>query len=157
MAPWANAPLKQESRIEDLAAGPAVLQLVQHPGRLDPGRPEPVLAGVGGGEVQPPPGVQQPVAGQVDQQQVPGAPAVQEVLDRQPDPLGWLVDHGGDGKAADARVGQDLSQVGGVPGRGTQLAQSRIGGVGGGRHHQGQPGPGQRVSRRGHGGPARHR
>jgi hypothetical protein len=28
---------------QDLAAGPAVLQLVQHPGRLDPGRPEPVL------------------------------------------------------------------------------------------------------------------
>ena len=27
-----------------------------------------------------------------------------------------LVDHGGDGKAADARVGQDLRQVSGVPG-----------------------------------------
>ena len=112
---------------QDLAAGPAVLQLVQHPGRLDPGRPEPVLAGVGGGEVQPAAGIQQPVAGQVDQQQVPGAPAVQEVLDGQPDLLGRLVDHGGDGEAADARVGQDLRQVGGVPGRGAQPAQPGVG------------------------------
>ena len=141
---------------EDLAAGPAVLQLVQHPGRLDPGRPEPVLAGVGGGEVQPAAGIQQPVAGQVDQQQVPGAPAVQEVLDGQPDLLGRLVDHGGDGEAADARVGQDLRQVGGVPGRGPQRAQPGVS-VRAGRHHQGQPGPGRRVSRRGHDGPARHR
>ena len=93
---------------EDLAAGPAVLQLVQHPGRLDAGGPEPVLAGVGGGEVQPTAGVQQPVAGQVDQQQVAGAPAGQEVLDSQADLLGRLVDHRGDGEPADARVGQDL-------------------------------------------------
>jgi hypothetical protein len=142
---------------EDLAASPAVLQLIQHPGRLDPGGPEPVLAGVGGGEVQPPAGVQQSVARQVDQQQVPGAPPVQEILHGQPDLLRGLVDHGSDGKAADARVGQDLGQVGGVAGRGPQLAQSPIGGVGGGRHHQGQPGPGQRVSRRAHGEPARHR
>ena len=63
---------------EDLAAGPAVLQLVQHPGRrLDPGRPEAVLAGIGGSEVQPAADIQQPVAGQVDQHQVPGAPAGQ--------------------------------------------------------------------------------
>jgi hypothetical protein len=55
---------------EDLAAGPAVLQLVQYPGRLDPGCAEPVFAGVGGGEVQPPSGILQAVAGQVDQQQV---------------------------------------------------------------------------------------
>ena len=141
---------------KDLAAGPAVLQLVQHPGRLDPGRAEPVLAGVGGGEVQPPACVQQPVAGQVDQQQAPGAPAVQEVLDSQPDLLGRLVDHGGHGEAADARIGQDLRQVVSVPGRGPQLAQPGVG-VGISRHHQGQPRPGERVSRRAHGGPARHR
>ena len=102
---------------EDLAAGPAVVQLVQHPGRLDPGRAEPVLAGVGGGEVQPPPGVQQSVAGQVDQQQVPGAPAVQEVLDGQPDLMGGLVDHRGHGEAADAgsartRVRSSASRAG---------------------------------------------
>ena len=141
---------------QDLAAGPAVLELVQHPGRLDPGRPEPVLAGVGGGEIQPPAGVQQPVAGQVDQQQVPGAPAVQEVLDGQADLLRRLVDHGGDGEPADARVGQDLRQVAGVPGRGAQPAQTGVG-IGAGRHHQGQPVPGRRVRRRGHGGRARHR
>ena len=141
---------------EDLAAGPAVLQLVQHPGRLDPGRSEPVQPGVGGGEVQPPTGIQLPVAGQVDQQQVSGAAVGQEVLDGQADLLGRLVDHGGDGEAADARVGQDLRQVGGVPGRGPQPAQPGIG-VRAGRHHQGQPVPGRRVRRRGRGGRARHR
>ena len=42
---------------EDLAAGPAVLELVQHPGRLDPGRRQAVLTGVGSGKEQAPAGV----------------------------------------------------------------------------------------------------
>jgi hypothetical protein len=37
---------------EDLAAGPAMLELVQHPGRLNPGRRQAVLAGISSGEVQ---------------------------------------------------------------------------------------------------------
>ena len=53
---------------EDLLAGPAALQLIHYPGRLDPRRAEPVFAGIGGSEVQAPVSVQQPVAGQVDQQ-----------------------------------------------------------------------------------------
>jgi len=48
------------------------------------------------------------MAGQVDQQQVPCAPTVQEVLDGQSDLLSRLVDRGGDGKAADTRFSQDL-------------------------------------------------
>src|SRR5690348_13510204 len=94
LAPWANAPLKHESRMRTWRRARQCSSWSSTPGRLDSGRREAVLAGVGGGEVQPAPGVQQPVTGQVDQQQVPGAPAVQEVLDGQPDLLGWLVDHG---------------------------------------------------------------
>ena len=90
---------------QDLATGPAMLQLVQHPGRLHPGRPEPVLARIGSGEIQPTAGIEQPVAGQVDHQQVPDAPPVQEVLDGQPNLMRRLVDHGSDREPADARVG----------------------------------------------------
>jgi hypothetical protein len=39
------------------------------------------------------------------QQQVPRASVSQEVLDGQPDLMGRLIDYGGDGEPADARIG----------------------------------------------------
>jgi len=73
---------------------------------------------------------------------------------RMPDVLSRLVDHGGDGKTSDARIGQDQCQISGILGRCPKPAQPGIG-VHARRYHKGQPGTGRRISCRRHGGPAR--
>ena len=117
-----------EAAVQDhhLAARAAVLELVEQPMRLDAGGRQPVLEGVACREVQAASWVHEAVAGQVDEQQVVGAPVGQEVLDGQADLLGLLVDHRCDREAADVRVGQQVAQLRGVARWGTQPPQGRV-------------------------------
>ena len=147
LEPWANAPLKQQSRITTCRRARQSSSWSSSQCASTPEDGEPVLDRVPGREVEPPAQVDQAVAGQVDQEQVVGAPVGEEVLDREPDLLRLLVDHRGDREAADLGIGQQVAQVCGVAGGCTQPPQRRVDVVGD-SDHQRQRGA-RRTSSRG--------
>ena len=102
---------------ENLTASPAIVKLVQQPGRRDARARQLRLQGIGGGEVEPATPVQHTVARQVHHHQVTDAAAGQEHIDLPPQLPLVLVDHPGDGEAANVRVTQNRGQVVGVTGR----------------------------------------
>ena len=57
------------------------------------------------------------MTGQVHQKQVRGAAVIKEILDVQPDLLGWLVNHGSNCEIANVWIGQDQRQVCGILGQ----------------------------------------
>nr|WP_239138912.1 hypothetical protein [Actinoplanes regularis] len=122
-----------EAAIQDhyLLPGPALVEPVQQPGRVDRGGAEPAFDGVGGSEVQAAAGVENAVAGEVDQDQVAPVTTGEEFVDPAADLVFRAVEYLGDGEPADGRIGEDLGDSGRILGRGTKPGECGIG-VGGG-------------------------
>jgi hypothetical protein len=106
--------------------GPALGHLLVHERGRHRGRPQPLQAGVGGGEVEAAVVVLDPVAGHIEEQQVLPAPVGEEVLDGQVEDMAGLVELGGHLEAADRRLLEHLGQPLGVGGRRPQLAQVAV-------------------------------
>ena len=130
--PGADAGERRDAAREHVPA--AFLELFEEPVGLHAGRGQPVPDGVTCGEVEPSPLVHEAVARQVQEQEVVRPPVGEEVLDGHAHLMRPVVHHRGDREPADLRVGQEVTKVRGITGRGTQPTQHRVDVVGDGNH-----------------------
>ena len=124
--PWANAPLKQQSRITIWRRARQSSSWSNSQCDSTPEEASRFLRVSRAAKYSRRRASIEAVAGQVDQQHVVGAPVGEEVLDCEPDLLGLLVDHRCHREAADVGVGQQVAQLCGVTRRGTQPPQGRV-------------------------------